>query len=85
MRFENLQHTKKSLLMVNFSPAYQDTEDVMAYYRKDDHTRILVAANFGKESVELPLDYPVKQVLLSNQHSNIIIIPNPIFHLKAAK
>ena len=53
--------------MVNF-PAYQDTEDVMAYYRKDEHTRILVAANFGKESVELPLDYPVKQVLLSNQH-----------------
>lgn len=51
-----------------FLPAYQDTEDVMAYYRKDDHTRILVAANFGKESVELPLDYPVKQVLLSNQH-----------------
>ena len=51
-----------------FLPAYQDTEDVMAYYRKDEHTRILVAANFGKESVELPLDYPVKQVLLSNQH-----------------
>ena len=51
-----------------FLPAYQDTEDVMAYYRKDKHTRILVAANFGKESVELPLDYPVKQVLLSNQH-----------------
>ena len=51
-----------------FLPAYQDTEDVMAYYRKDEHTRILVAANFGKESVELPLDYPVKRVLLSNQH-----------------
>ena len=51
-----------------FLPAYQDTVDVMAYYRKDEHTRILVAANFGKESVELPLDYPVKQVLLSNQH-----------------
>lgn len=51
-----------------FLPAYQYTEDVMAYYRKDEHTRILVAANFGKESVELPLDYPVKQVLLSNQH-----------------
>ena len=51
-----------------FLPAYQDTENVMAYYRKDEHTRILVAANFGKESVELPLDYPVKQVLLSNQH-----------------
>ena len=38
----------------------------MAYYRVDDATRILVVANFGEASVELELEYPVKEVLLSN-------------------
>ena len=50
-----------------FIPAYEDTETVMAYYRADAEKRILVAANFGKEAVELTLDYIVKRVLLANQ------------------
>ena len=50
-----------------FIPAYENTETVMAYYRADTAKRILVAANFGKEAVELTLDYDVKSVLLSNQ------------------
>ena len=51
-------------------PAYQDTDTVMAYYRKTESQRILVAANFGKEPVSLRLDTPVKCVILSNQKQN---------------
>lgn len=50
-----------------FIPAYETVPNVMAYYRADGDKRILVAANFGEKAVELPLDYAVKNVLLSNQ------------------
>lgn len=56
-----------------FIPAYEDTETVMAYYRLDTEKRILVTANFGKETIELSLDYAVKCVLLSNR-ANISMI-----------
>ena len=49
-----------------FVPAYEDTESVMAYYHVEEKKRIMVAGNFGKETVELKLDFPVKTVLLSN-------------------
>lgn len=49
-----------------FVPAYEDTESVMAYYRVEEKKRIMVAGNFGKETVELKLDFPVKTALLSN-------------------
>ena len=51
-------------------PAYEDTEYVMAYYRVDEEKRILVAANFGREAVELDLEYPWKRVVLSNRKSD---------------
>ena len=38
----------------------------MAYYRVDEEKRMLIAANFGTEPVELKLNYPVKKVALSN-------------------
>ena len=50
-----------------FIPAYENTEDVMAYYRLEGDKRILVAANFGREMAELQLEYPVKGIILSNQ------------------
>ncbi len=53
----------------SFSPVYEDTEYVMAYYRSDKEKRILVAANFGREAVLLELDYPVKKLLLSNREN----------------
>ena len=66
-----------------FLPVYQNTSSVMAYYRKTENQRILITANFGKEEVSLTLEYPVKQILLSNmasaEHSlpaNDIIILN---------
>ena len=50
-----------------FVPVYEDSDSVMAYYRVLGEKRILVAANFGKERVEIPLEYPVKQIILSNK------------------
>lgn len=50
-----------------FIPAFKDTESIMAYYRKDEKKRILIAANFGQEPAELDLEYPVKRILLSGQ------------------
>ncbi len=52
-----------------FLPVYQNTSSVMAYYRKTEKQRILITANFGKEAVSLTLEYPVKQLLLSNMAS----------------
>ncbi len=50
-----------------FASVYENTETVMAYYRVDSEKRVLVVANFGKEQVELKLEYPIKRVLLRNQ------------------
>ncbi len=52
-----------------FIPAYENTENIMAYYRADGNQRILVAANFGKDTVELKLEYSVKNVILSNREN----------------
>ena len=52
-----------------FMPVYQNTSSVMAYYRKTENQRILITANFGEEAVSLTLEYPVKQILLSNMAS----------------
>lgn len=49
-----------------FVPEYENTDNVMAYYRVDEEKRMLIAANFGTEPVELKLNYPVKKVALSN-------------------
>lgn len=49
-----------------FEPEYEETDTVMAFYRHDGEKRMLVAANFGREAVELELPYPVKNIILSN-------------------
>lgn len=58
-----------------FVPAYEDTETIMAYYRADAEKRMLVAANFGKEPVEITLEYPVKEVVLFNQKKGTLEKP----------
>ena len=50
-----------------FVPEYRDVDDIMAFYREDESTRVLVATNFGKEAVELKLNHFFKRVLLSNE------------------
>lgn len=49
-----------------FEPVYGDTDNVMAYYRTDNNKRVLVLANFGVDTVEVQLEYPIKKILLSN-------------------
>ena len=59
---------KKVFTYGKFVPVYQNSDTIMAYYREHGNQRILVAANFGKDTVELPLEYPVRGVILSNQN-----------------
>lgn len=62
-----------------FVPVYGEQENIMAFYRcldeKNDGAkmggkRVLVAANFGENTTELSLEYPVSSVLLSNLPKN---------------
>ncbi len=60
-----------------FAPVYEEQESVMAFYRISEEEnqetpkkRVLVAANFGREAAELPLEYKVSKVLLSNLPKN---------------
>ena len=41
--------------MENFEPAYENADHVMAYYRILQGHRVLVAANFGTDTIELEL------------------------------
>ena len=59
---------KKVFTYGKFVPVYQNSDTIMAYYREYGNQRILVAANFGKDTVELQLEYPVRGVILSNQN-----------------
>ena len=58
-----------------FIPVYQDTDSVMAYYRKDEDKQILIAANFGEAAVSISLEHPARQVLLSNTGKSEIVSP----------
>lgn len=69
-----------------FIPAYQDTDSVMAYYRKDKNKRILIAANFGEESVSLISESPITKILLSNQNkTNFTLLSNNTFTLDSCE
>ena len=46
---------KKVFTYGKFVPVYQNSDTIMAYYREYENQRILVAANFGKDTVELQL------------------------------
>ena len=50
-----------------FEPAYENEDHVMAYYRILQGRRVLVAANFGTDTIELDWEVPAKKVLLSNK------------------
>lgn len=66
-----------------FVPVYQDTENIMAFYRENENQRILVAANFGKNAVEVKLEYAVKRVILSNR--NRLEKPEQILRLESCE
>ena len=50
-----------------FEPEYENADHVMAYYRILQGRRVLVAANFGTDTIELDWEVPAKKVLLSNK------------------
>lgn len=50
-----------------FEPVYENADHVMAYYRILQGRRVLVAANFGTDTIELDWEVPAKKVLLSNK------------------
>lgn len=50
-----------------FEPAYENADHVMAYYRILQGRWVLVAANFGTDTIELDWEVPAKKVLLSNK------------------
>lgn len=62
---------KNTFVYGEFVPAYEDTENIMAYYRKTEEQTVLVAANFGDKEAELKLDAAVVNVLLSNGLENL--------------
>ncbi len=66
-----------------FVPAFADSESVMAYYRVNETQRVLVAGNFGKADATVSLDYPVKNILLSN--SNRRELPEKTLTLKSCE
>ena len=50
-----------------FIPEYENTDGIMAFYRKDESKCILVAANFGKDAATMKLKSGIKKVWLSNR------------------
>ena len=51
-----------------FATAYEDVDHMFAYYRTNEETgqRILIAGNFGTDTVTLPLKKQADRVLLTN-------------------
>ncbi|MDD6043664.1 MAG: alpha-glucosidase, partial [Eubacteriaceae bacterium] len=66
----------------DFVPAYENVDDIMAYYREDANTRVMIVANFGKMPVELKTEHSIKKILLSNRedvtdnHTSDLIVLN---------
>lgn len=62
-----------------FTQVYGEMDHIMAYTRILDEKKVLVAANFGETEVVLPVQQPVKQVLLFNQPVDVeadrIVLP----------
>lgn len=54
-----------------FRPAFEKSYRILAYYREKDNQRVLVAANFGRETQHLHLTGAVKKTLLTNSGREI--------------
>ncbi|MGN1267669.1 MAG: alpha-glucosidase [Dorea sp.] len=58
---------KDALVYGDFTPVYEENANVLGYVRGGDVHKIMVLANFGKDTEELTLDYNVKEILLANK------------------
>ena len=57
-----------------FIPVYDDTESIMAFYRKDESKCVLIAANFGKEPASVILKSQAARILLSTRPDDSVQI-----------
>ena len=68
-----------------FEPAFENTDTIMAYYRVMGDKRILTAANFGRETAEVNLEYAVNSVVLSNRTEKNVQIPAKTLKLESCE
>lgn len=62
---------KETIIYGSFEPMSGVSDDVMAFYRKDENKTLLVVGNFKNETDEVPLPGEIKSVLLSNDEMEI--------------
>lgn len=61
---------KDTFVYGSLIPVYEKEEGIFAYYRdnRENGQRILIAANYGPRTKILELEYPVQDILLTNQN-----------------
>lgn len=57
-----------------FEPAYENADHVMAYYRILQGRRVLVAANFGTDTIELDWEVPAKRYFYQIKNEQMLKI-----------
>lgn len=59
---------KETIVYGDFEPAFENQENVIAFYRKSKDQTILVLANANKQEKEVVLPAKVKKILLNNRN-----------------
>lgn len=68
-----------------FIPEYEEMDDILAFYRTDAATSILVVANFGTDAASIELKGNVKRVLMSNQKKETVDYTKNRLNLKSCE
>ena len=68
-----------------FIPEYEEMDDILAFYRTDAATSILVVANFGTDAASIELKGNVKRVLMSNQKNETVDYTKNRLNLKSCE
>mgnify|MGYP000466460893 CR=1 FL=1 len=68
-----------------FIPEYEEMDDILAFYRTDAATSILVVANFGTDAASIELKGNVKRVLMSNQKEETVDYTKNRLNLKSCE
>lgn len=64
---------------------YEEMDDILAFYRTDAATSILVVANFGTDAASIELKGNVKRVLMSNQKNETVDYTKNRLNLKSCE
>lgn len=68
-----------------FIPEYEEMDDILAFYRTDAATSILVVANFGTDAASIEVKGNVKRVLMSNQKNETVDYTKNRLNLKSCE